>query len=132
MKLDYEYLKKILITMEEQEDYYIHASKLMKKIYNAKNSSDIDPKFVGHIKVLFDIDCMEAEEGKGTGFTLLPNGGFIFADLPYRMTAKGYEFLDMLKNETIFNKIKNLAISNALDVGKQMLVAWGIKQITGS
>ena len=132
MKLDYEYLKKILTTMEEQNEYYIYASELMKNVYNAENRLDIDHKFVGHIKVLFDIGCIEAEQGRGTGFSLTPNRGFIFADLPYRMTAKGYEFLDMLKNETIFNKIKNLAISNALDVGKQMLVAWGIKQITGS
>lgn len=131
MKLDYEYLKKILTTMEEQEDYYIYASKLMKNIYGMKNHLDIEPKFVGHIKVLFDIGCIEAEEGRGTGFTLLPNEGFMFADLPYRMTAKGYEFLDMLKNETIFNKIKNLAISNALDIGKQMLVAVMLKQVTG-
>ena len=131
MKLDYEYLKKILITMEEQDEYYISIPKLMKGVYNAKNSSDITPKFVGHIEILFDNKCIESEEGKGSGFSLLSNGEIYCADLCYRMTARGYEFLDMLKNETIFNKIKNLAISNALDIGKQMLAAVMLKQVTG-
>ena len=45
----------------------------------------------------------------------------------YRITAKGYEFLEMLRKRNIFNKIKGLTVPTALEVGKAILV----KTITG-
>ena len=40
----------------------------------------------------------------------------------YRITANGYEFLDILKNDTILNKIKHFAIQNAWEIGKQLII----------
>lgn len=116
MKLDYTYLKKILVTMEEASTHQIWVSELIKKF-----PDDNEDKFIGHIKILFDFGCVSTQSGK-TGFTTTMNGQIIVADVPYRLTAKGYEFLDILKNDTIINKIKDFAISNALEIGKQMLI----------
>lgn len=127
MKLDYDYLKKILIRMEECPRHRISSGELLKDPEIAKDDLD---KFAGHIHILFDFGCIDCPNEE-LGFQYPLSGRIVCVSAPYRLTAKGYEFLDMLKNETIFNKIKNLAISNALDIGKQMLIAWGIKQVAG-
>ena len=47
------------------------------------------------------------------------------------MTAKGYEFLDMLKQDTVFNKVKNFTITNAFEIGKQLLISLATGAING-
>lgn len=37
----------------------------------------------------------------------------------------------MLKNDTAFNKIKNFAISNAWDLGKEIIIRSAVSSITG-
>ena len=38
------------------------------------------------------------------------------------MTVQGYKFPNVLKNTTVLNRIKNFAISNALEIGKELLI----------
>ena len=57
------------------------------------------------------------------------HGDYIISNPSYRITAQGYEFLDILKNDTVLNKIKNFAISNAWEIGKQLLVQYAIGQV---
>lgn len=124
MKLDYTYLKQILVFMEESSSHQIWVSELIKNL-----SDDNEDKFIGHIKILFDFGCVSTQSGR-TGFTTAMNGQIIVADVPYRLTAKGYEFLDILKNDTIINKIKDFAISNAWEIGKQMLVGFATNKLS--
>ena len=124
MKLDYTYLKKILGFMEDAPTHQIWVSELLKNV-----SDGNEDKFVGHIKILFDFGCVSTQSGK-TGFTTAMNGQNIIVDVPYRLTAKGYEFLDVLKNDTILNQIKDFAISNAWEIGKQMLVGLATNKLS--
>ena len=121
MKLDYEFIKKILITMEEYNEYCIRAYELIKKL-NISTDKEKD-KFIGHILILGDnnlIDCDNKEYKFGLVYFL--GGNYDILDTNYRITAQGYEFLDILKNETAFNKVKNFAINTAIEIGKQIII----------
>lgn len=130
MKLDYEYIKKLLRIMEEYPKHQIKCDILLKEL-----SIDIDvdeeelDKFLGHIKILGD-DFLIESTALEYGFEMT-HAGRKRGEASYRLTSKGYEFLDVLKNDTAFNKIKNFALSNALDIGKQIIVEVSSKMLTG-
>ena len=120
MKLDYNLIKTILLTMEEYPEHQIPSFELMRKINITDENKDT---FIGHIKIMGDYNLIESSAKDGNyGFKYGLNRNLIQANCDYRMTANGYEFLDVLKNDTVFNKIKDFAISNAIDIGKQLLV----------
>lgn len=124
MKLDYKFIKQILITMEEYENHEIKCQELLMKLelldlVGKIDDNKIDP-FIGHIKLLGDNYLIESSS-QNFGF-MRTNQGYMIGDATYRITAQGYEFLDVLKNDNVFNKVKNLAIPTALEVGKQLLV----------
>lgn len=118
MKLDYKFIKQLLEAMENYDEHQITMEKLMN--FMAINDENVD-KFIGHIKILADYDCIDTSSSEmgfryGIDGCLSINGGS-----RYRLTARGYEFLDILKQDTIFNKIKDHAISTAFEVGKTLL-----------
>ncbi len=60
MKIDYLYLKQILNTLENNEEHEMlntNVIKIMK--ININNDLELD-KFIGHIKILHDIDCIDS------------------------------------------------------------------------
>lgn len=121
MKLDYDFIKQILLTMEEYDKHEIENLELMKYLNIA--DEDVD-KFIGHILILGDnglIDTHHLKYPYGFARILRENVYQIVSD-KYRITAQGYEFLDVLKNDTILKKIKNFAMKNALEIGKQLIV----------
>lgn len=127
MKLDYDYIKQLLFVMENYEEHQIALSELMKLMQvesqhnNTKDNKALD-KFIGHIKLLADnyfIDSSSPELGFKIGYS----GNVMIGNALYRITSRGYEFIDMLKNDTVFQKIKNFAISNAWDIGKEILIS---------
>lgn len=124
MKLDYNYLKKILIIMEENSKHEIKSFDLFKKLLGTEI---IDDKTLGHLRILNDFGCIYSQ-ADNLGIKECLNGQIIQGNTLYRLTSRGYEFLDMLKNETVFNKIKNFAISNAWDIGKELLIAFATRQ----
>ena len=124
MKLDYKFIKEILLTMEEYDKHEISSYELWQKIGVMDSKHCIDKglldKFLGHIKVLDDNCCIECSNDN---FGVVPtSGGYLTANVTFRLTAQGYEFLDVLKNDMAFNKIKDFAISNAIYIGKQIIV----------
>lgn len=125
MKLDYKFIKEILLTMEEYDKHEISSYELWQKIgvMDSKHCIDEDmlDKFLGHIKVLDDNFCIECSN-KNFGVVASLRGNYGIANVTFRLTAQGYEFLDVLKNDTAFNKVKDFAISNAIDIGKQIIV----------
>lgn len=134
MKLDYNFIKQILTVMEEYSEHEIDCYILMHKtgVMDDKNviNEELIEKFIGHIKILGDKYFIESSDKKGNyGFAKGLNGDYIISRPNYRITAQGYEFLDILKNKTVFNKIKDFAISNAWEIGKQLLVQYATKQI---
>lgn len=126
MKLDYSYIKQILQIMEEYDSYQISSDILMQKMQVITSDDKIDDnrldKFIGHIKLLADngfIDSDDNDLGFSYGCDYVPVVNIVM----YRITSRGYEFIDMLKNDTVFQKIKNFAISNAWDIGKEILIS---------
>lgn len=131
MKLDYDFIKHILLIMEENESHQIWVNSLLKNLeINADNQSMMD-KYAGHIKILGDcgyIDC----DWKDTeyGIEEYGDGTFQCFNVQYRITAQGYEFLDVLKNDTVLNKVKNFALPTAFELGKQFLIQLVTGQLT--
>ncbi len=133
MKLDYKFIKEILLTMENYDKHEISSYELWQKIgvMDSKHCIDEDmlDKFLGHIKVLDDNGCVECSN---KNFGVVPTcGNYRIANVTFRLTAQGYEFLDVLKNDTAFNKVKDFAISNAIDIGKQIIVQLATGAIHG-
>ena len=121
MKLDYKFIKQLLEVMENYDEHQITMEKLMD--FMAINDENVD-KFAGHIKILVDYNCLDASS-MDLGFKFSINGSLtINSGERYRLTARGYEFLDILKQDTIFNKIKDHAISTAFEVGKSLLTEY--------
>lgn len=120
MKLDYDFIKKILLEMEDNEDFQISSHKLMKKL---EISHDLERKFMGHIKLLGDRNFIESDSKNHSFGFKIKMSQYLINNVNYRITAQGHEFLDMLKNDTVFNKIKNFALPNAFDIGKQILIS---------
>lgn len=134
MKLDYDFIKQILIAMENDNGHEIPLYRLLEQmnVLNDKHmiNQELLEKFIGHIKILGDKYFIESSDNEGNyGFAKKMGGGYIIGKPNYRITAQGYEFLDILKNKTIFNKIKDFAISNAWEIGKQLLVQYATTQI---
>ncbi|MCM1338949.1 MAG: DUF2513 domain-containing protein [Muribaculaceae bacterium] len=131
MKLDYKFIKEILMTMEEYEHHEIQCSILSKNLKIASETNIKDKckkeKFIGHIKILGDNNFIESS-ASNYGIKRCANGYMIGNPL-YRMTARGYEFLDVLKNDTVLNKIKNYTLSTAYNIGTQCLTSEIISQI---
>lgn len=120
MKLDYNYLKKILITMEEYPEHQIYFYDLIKMV-SGKGIYEVDDKTIGHIRILYDNECFDTLKKGQIGISYNFNKMFIPVNTLYRLTAKGYEFLDLLRNDTIFNKIKNFSVATAIEIGKELL-----------
>ncbi len=122
MKLDYEFIKQILLTLEGNEEHLMELENIF-KILNIKDDKDID-KLAGHLKIIGDNFCIECSSAN-YGFSYsVGNFVSINGNAKYRLTARGYEFLDILKKDTIFNKIKDLSISTAFEVGKNLLTTY--------
>lgn len=126
MKLDYNLIKNILTVIEEHEKHEIMGNELLEKLNipfkpASKEETIAHDNLVGHIKLLFDYDCIDTRN-KALSYGIMEIYNYGRIDGPYRMTNEGYEFLRGLQEKKIFEKIKNLSISVAVDVVKQLLV----------
>lgn len=121
MKLDYDFIKQILLTMENYHEHEINNYELMKLL---NITADIEDKFIGHILLMGDNGLIDYCHTKyAFGFARVSRGDiYQIINDKYRITAQGYEFLDILKNDTVLNKIKTFAIKNAWEIGKQLII----------
>ncbi len=133
MNQDYNLMKSILETIENFEKPYIESYELAEKLglLNRRNMQILDNDklnhFIGHIYLLGDNSCIDST-AKNYGWQYnIHSCDYMGTNASYRITAKGYEFLEMLRKRNIFNKIKGLTVPTALEVGKAILV----KTITG-
>lgn len=120
MKIDTEFIKQILLTIENETDYVMSSHTLM-RVLKIKTKEQ-ERKFMGHILILADNKLLESFPSKYPfGFVYCVGGEYSIIDVGYRLTARGYELIDVIKNDEIFNKVKDLSIDNALDIAKQLL-----------
>lgn len=123
MKQDMELIKLILQTLADDENYFMLSDDLAKKIQVKTNEKDaFNNKFIGHFFLAKDANLISEMSvcfftGQGYNRAMPANGGKV------RITAQGLEFLEALKEDTIFNKIKDYSIGVAAETGKSLLVS---------
>ena len=101
MRLDYDYIKKILLTMENYNKHQIYSKELMGLLEIGEEDLD---KFIGHIKLLAD-NYFIFSSCEDLGFKNGLNGNIVIGNPLYRITSQGYEFLDILRNDTILKNV---------------------------
>ena len=78
---------------------------------------------MGHILLLADDKLLESTSVKYPfGFVFGVDGEYSIIDVGYRLTARGYELIDIFRNEEVFEKVKNYSIDNALEISRQLLL----------
>lgn len=127
MKVDSNFIRQILLTMENEEDYAISSHSLMSKL--KIKGRELERKFMGHILILADEGLIESFSSKHPfGFVYCVGGEYSIVDVGYRLTAKGYEMIDFLKDEKLFNKVKDYTLSNAFEMAKHILLNQSLKK----
>lgn len=138
MKLDYGFIKEILIIIEQQSSNDIRNFDLMQQLnimsnndVNGKINQDLIIKYVDHIQLLCENSILSSS-AKNAGFAKNAQGGYSFGNATYKITMSGYQFLDALRNDTIFNKIKGYTLPIAINLGTQYLTQGVIPKIINS
>lgn len=107
--------------MKEEESHQMQ-SKTLAESLNVNLNDDLEfDRFVGHIKLLQDYGCLDCSR-HDLGFSKALSGDWIFFSVNYRLTNRGYEFLDVLQESKVMNKIRGMSLSMAFEVGKALLV----------
>lgn len=129
MKQDMEYIKLMLQTLADNESYFMMLEVLAKQVQEKTNEvQPLNDKFIGHFFLAKDTNLI-AELGvcffTGQQYSrpILANGAKV------RITSQGLEFLEALKNDTIFHKVKDFSLGVATDVGKNLLTSFLCKTI---
>lgn len=138
MKIDYGFIKEILIIIEQQNSNSIKNYDLMKQL-GVMSSNDVDgvinetliDNYVDYIQLLCENSILSSS-AKNAGFAQTAQGGYIFGNATYKITMSGYQFLDALRNDTIFNKIKGYTLPIAINLGTQYLTQGVIPKIINS
>lgn len=129
MKQDFELIKLILQTLADNDCYYMQLENLAKTIQEKTHESDsFNDKFVGHFFLAKDTNLIA--ELSVCFFT----GQQYHKPMPanmakVRITAQGLEFLEALKEKSVFHKIKDLSLDVAVDVGKSLLTEFISRQL---
>lgn len=127
MKIDQEYLKKLLNAFLDSENHYA-------KISNFKNAGlEIDDKFLFHMQILEDQGFVKGySEENNLGYQVSLAGTFVWIDQNLRLTASGHEFTDALNKKEIFEVIKSefkdVSVGTLVSVSKELMIAFAKKQ----
>ena len=111
MKIDYEYISKIL-------NVFLESNKAHISILDIKDAGiDIgedfmDEKYLFHIQILLDNELISNPHGKiegllTAGIRLNGNGSAILVKNNIRLTQKGHDFSISLNNKEVLSKIKS-------------------------
>ena len=126
MKIDYDFLEQILTVMVDNESHFIGTDQLTDKLDLDICNKLLWDKFWGHMFILNDNLCLDCDD-ENLGAFREQDGSISYRFQTFRLTAQGYQFLDVLKNDTIFSKIKDFSVSTAIEVGKAALINWVVK-----
>lgn len=133
MKLDYNYIKRMLILMEEEETHEFNLNRIDMD-FEENDPTHNTEKFVHHLSIMSQegLICSYSPNNR-YGFlrsAAIDNSIDYSVDFPIFMTSKGHEFLVVLNNDTFFKKLskhaKEFSISTAMEVGKGIILKTGI------
>lgn len=114
MSIDYVFLRRITVAMQESDGYIIDISILMETVRNQLTDNDDDAyvqKLFGHLLLLRDSGAIETLAGHNMGLRYDDSGKVLFNGGYIRMTASGYDLAKMLSNTTMLGKLKSLSIT---------------------
>jgi len=129
MKIDQEYLKKLLETCEAAPAPIFDIDEL--KAAGVDYDTD---QFVFHMNILNDLGAIERDDGE-SGFGLVRgiDGHMSWAAVPLRLTAQGHQFIEALRNKevwaTLKRDFKDASVSTLWDVSKRLLEGYTRKKI---
>lgn len=109
MKLDYQLLKDILIFIESDENAHAQSHFIL-------DDGDLEKYFSAHsmITVTYHFQILN-DDGLIHGFRKFSSGPGYSC-----LTAQGHRVLEGMKNDTLWNKIKDGALSSGIDSLKQI------------
>ncbi len=117
-----ELIKLFLHTVRNYDGYFIPLENLAKQIQEKTNDTLFSEKFIGHFFLAKDTHLIE---DVGVCFYTGPqyNVPAPANRAKLRITSQGIEFLEALKDDTIFNKIKDFSLGVSTEIGKKLLVS---------
>jgi hypothetical protein len=129
MKIDQDYLKKLLEAFEDSPE----PTTDIKELSQAGLHYD-DPKFVFHMAILDDKGLIQQADGDaGFGMFRGADGHASWSVLPLRLTARGHDFIEALRNKevwaTIKKDFKEAGIDTLWKVSKELLEGYTKKKL---
>jgi len=129
MKIDQDYLKKLLETCEAAPAPIFDIDELKA----AGVDFDTD-QFVFHMDILNDLGVIERDDGEqGYGLVRGIDGHMSWAAVPLRLTARGHQFIEALRDKevwaTLKRDFKDASVSTLWDVSKRLLEGYTRKKI---
>ena len=128
MKIDQEYLRKILNAFIESPRSFVWVADMVDK------GIDIDDKFLFHIQILEDqhfVECLDKKSEIGYEITL--GGDFEWKSRPLRLTASGHEFTEAINRPEIWEilkaEFKDASLSTLKSTATSLLIAFAKKQV---
>jgi len=128
MKIDQEYIRKILNSFILSERSFVWVADIMQQ------GIEIDDKFLFHMQILEDqkfIECLDKMSDLGYEITL--GGDFKWNSRPLRLTASGHEFLEAINRPEIWAvlkaEFKDASLSTLKSAAGTLLSAFAKKQL---
>lgn len=109
MKLDLDYIKQILQTIEDSNLDYVELSLLLEKFKVDQNSQEEIAKLKKHLTDLMDLNCIRSDDEE---FFRKQVSGRLVIFIPkttsqISLTIEGHKLLDAMRNDNLWNKIKS-------------------------
>ncbi len=121
MKIDYNYLKRLLNAIQAKNSHFVNVLSLadeMKKPRQIIDEDDYYDKFYGHLLLLKDNHAIEEVYGHNLGVQYTVEENVCCSDSFIRLTSSGYDFATLLNKEGVTEKIKKFTISSGIYAGK--------------
>lgn len=118
MKIDVNYIKQILEIIESFDEPTIYSIDLYNKLVALSPDNDNQGKFIKHIWDLRDLGTIESKN-YDMGFRQGANGHWLVNGCFYRLTVQGQQLLDVMRNDTWWNRIKSSGKEITMELLKQ-------------
>lgn len=122
MKMDLDYIKKLLNILNDCDDDRVELNYLYTTLQISSNSESrpLEKKLRHHLFLLYEAGFIEATTNS-LGFKETVNGNILtIGNTRYWLTMKGYQLLESINNDTLFNKITAGIKNIGIDTLKQM------------
>jgi hypothetical protein len=117
MKIDHEYLKKLLEACQASDKPTFDIEDL-----KAAGFDYSDLQFEFHMAILVDQGFIQQDDGDpGFGLTKGIDGFVSWSVLPLRLTASGHDFIDSVQNSDVWSKTKD-AVQKVGGVGFDLFI----------